>query len=260
MPKNVTQYSVLIASPSDVMNERYVIQQVIQDWNASAGQTSGVSLSPIMWETHATPEMGDRPQAIINRQLVGDCDILVGVFWTRIGSPTGVAVSGTAEEINLFVEAQKPALVYFSSVPISPSEIDIEQYQKLLEFKKLARTKGLLGEFSTLEELGVKLHAALTRTVDRLNMTSNVSHVEVKAKDRSSAVEAVNIMKGVGVQADFGMKLVNAGLMTRNELIASLDTYVDLYFYDPRIHGLDPTRVDLEATTAPINTITGEIG
>ena len=91
MPKTVTLYSVLIASPSDVLNERRIIRQVIHDWNTSAGQTQGINLSPTMWETHATPEMGDRPQAIINKHLVEDCDILVGVFWTRMGSPTGVA-------------------------------------------------------------------------------------------------------------------------------------------------------------------------
>jgi len=169
MPKNVTQYNVLIASPSDVMKERHIVRQVIQDWNASAGLTQGINLAPVIWETHATPEMGDRPQAIINRQLVDDCDILVGVFWTRMGSPTGAAVSGTAEEISLFVEAQKPALVYFSSMPISPSAIDVEQYQKLLEFKRLSRSKGLLGEFCTQEELRAKLHADLTRVIGELH-------------------------------------------------------------------------------------------
>lgn len=153
------------------MNERRIIRQVIHDWNTSAEPTQGINLEPVMWETHATPEMGDRPQAIINRQLVDDCDILMGVFWTRIGSPTGVAVSGTAEEISLFVEAQKPALIYFSSVPISPGEIDIEQYRKLLEFKKLSRAKGLLGEFGTPEELRVKLRADLTRVANHLHKT-----------------------------------------------------------------------------------------
>ncbi len=174
MPKPVLRYTILIASPSDVMNERRIIRQVIHDWNTNAGLTEDINLEPVMWETHATPEMGDRPQAIINRQLVDDCDVLVGVFWTRIGSPTGAAVSGTAEEISLFVEARKPVLVYFSSVPISPGEIDVEQYQKLLEFKKLSRTKGLLGEFGTQEELRVKLHADLTRVIGELHKNTAV--------------------------------------------------------------------------------------
>ena len=73
-------------------------------------------------------------------------------------------------------------------------------------------------------------------------------------------VLSVNILKEIGVQADFGVKLVDAGLITNEELKTALDTYVDVYFYDPRIHGLDPTRVDLEHTTANINLATGWIG
>lgn len=73
-------------------------------------------------------------------------------------------------------------------------------------------------------------------------------------------VSSVNMLKGIGVQADFGVKLVEAGLMTNKELKATLDTYVNVYFYDPRIHGLDPTRIDLEHTTANIDLVTGWIG
>ncbi len=73
-------------------------------------------------------------------------------------------------------------------------------------------------------------------------------------------MSSVNMLKGIGVQADFGVESVNAGLMTNEELKAALDTYVNGYFYDPRIHGLDPTRSDLEHTTANINLVTGWIG
>jgi len=50
-----------------------------------------------MWETHATPESRVRPQAAINRQLVRQCDILVGMFWTKVGTRAGVAESGTVD-------------------------------------------------------------------------------------------------------------------------------------------------------------------
>jgi hypothetical protein len=52
-----------------------------------------------MWEISATPAAGDRPQAIINRQVVDQADILVGAFWTRLGTPAGRALSGTVEEM-----------------------------------------------------------------------------------------------------------------------------------------------------------------
>lgn len=168
MPKTVTEYSVFIASPADVLNERRIVKQVIDDWNASVGQTLDIRLSPVAWETNATPRMGDTPQALINRELVSVCDILVGIFWTRIGSPTETAASGTIEEIEQFVDAKKPALIYFSSIPIDPNKIDADQHKKLEEFKYSARKNGLIGEFSSTEELRAKLQANLTRCVDRL--------------------------------------------------------------------------------------------
>jgi len=48
-------------------------------------------------------------------QMVSKCDILVGMFRTRLGTSMCAAESGTVEEISQFVAAGKPALLYFSS-------------------------------------------------------------------------------------------------------------------------------------------------
>ena len=61
-------------------------------------------------------EMGDArgaavrnsPQAVLNHQLVQKSDMLVGMFWTKLGTGTGVAESGTVEEIDQFVSAARP--------------------------------------------------------------------------------------------------------------------------------------------------------
>lgn len=121
-------FKVLIASPGDVGDERNVIPEIINEWNAINASISKVVLMPIKWETHSSPLLGDRPQAIINKQLVKDCDILVGVFWTRIGTNTGVSISGTAEEIEQFVEMKKPVMLYFSQALVDPDKIDIGQF------------------------------------------------------------------------------------------------------------------------------------
>lgn len=160
---------VLIASPSDVGAERVAIPEVIYSWNAVNSEELKVVLLPIMWETHSTPEIGDRPQAIINKQLVSHCDILVGTFWTRIGTHTGVAESGTVEEINEFIEAEKPVLLYFSSQPIVPESIDIKQYKRLSSFKKEMYDKGLVEQYSSIPEFRDKLGRHLTNLVRRIS-------------------------------------------------------------------------------------------
>src|SRR3954454_3958446 len=88
-------FRILIASPSDVQDEREIAVRLIQEWNDLNSFARKVVLLPLRWETHAAPEYGTRPQEVINRIIVDECDLLVGIFWTRIGSPTGVADSGT---------------------------------------------------------------------------------------------------------------------------------------------------------------------
>jgi hypothetical protein len=106
-------YRILIASPSDVAEEREAAVKVIQDWNDLHSASRQITLLPLRWETHTAPEYGTRPQEVVNRMVVDDCDLVVGIFWTRIGSPTGVADSGTLEEIERVGKAQKPIMLYF---------------------------------------------------------------------------------------------------------------------------------------------------
>ena len=104
MSFTATTYRVLIASPSDLTEEREAATMAINDWNAQHAATEGIVLLPIKWETHTRPESGVRPQAAINAQIVQTSDILIGMFWTKLGTDTGVAESGTVEEINQFVD------------------------------------------------------------------------------------------------------------------------------------------------------------
>jgi hypothetical protein len=117
VPFDARVVRVLIASPGDTVNERQVLRGALEDWNG-INADQGVMVLPLMWERDATPEMGDRPQGVINRQLVDLADLLIGVFWTRLGTPTSEAESGTVEEIERCIEAGNPVLLYFSSKPV----------------------------------------------------------------------------------------------------------------------------------------------
>lgn len=120
---------------------------------------------PLGWETHATPEMGDRPQAIINGQLLKDADLLVAMFWTRIGSSTGVAKSGTVEEIEEHIKTGKPAMIYFSSAPVRPDSIDEKQYAAIREFRGSMQEKGLFEQYETLSEFRLKFARQLAQKI-----------------------------------------------------------------------------------------------
>ena len=150
-------------------------------------------LLPVKWETHARPESGVRPQAAINAQIVQASDILIGMFWTKLGTGTGVAESGTVEEINQFVEQQKPALLYFSDRPAAPSGIDLKQLRKLKDFKDETYSQALVGSFSSVDELRMKLLRDLTSQLRA--MTAN----RPKAR-RSKLDELRQITEIIGLQ------------------------------------------------------------
>jgi hypothetical protein len=153
MPIQTITYRVLIASPSDLTEERQAATDAINDWNAQHAAAEAVVLLPVKWETHATPQSGVRPQELINAQLVRNSDMLIGMFWTKIGTSTGVADSGTVEEIDQLVAAGKPAMLYLSNRPIEPSKIDLTQLGKLREFKEATYKTALVGSFNQVDEL-----------------------------------------------------------------------------------------------------------
>lgn len=160
-------YRVMIASPSDVPQERQLVRDVIQEWNFVHSDDRGIVLMPIGWETHSSPVMGDRPQEIINKQVLKNCDLLVAVFWTRIGSPTGASSSGTVEEIEEHLVAGKPTMIYFSSAPVRLDSLNQDQYNSLLEFKKSCMERGLIDEYDSLTEFRQKFSRQLAQTVIR---------------------------------------------------------------------------------------------
>jgi hypothetical protein len=129
-------YRILIASPSDVLEEREAAVRVMQDWNDLHSNNRRVVILPLRWETHTAPEYNVRPQEAINRRIVDDCDLVVGIFWTKLGTPTGEADSGTLEEIERVAKAGKPVMLYFSHVPVDPNRVDLRQMERLKSFKE----------------------------------------------------------------------------------------------------------------------------
>jgi hypothetical protein len=164
-------YRVFIASPGDLAEERNVATDAVNEWNGLHAEAESVVLLPIKWETHATPRTGVRPQEAINSELVQNSDILVGMFWTKLGTNTGVAESGTVEEIDQFTEAGKPALLYFSRRPIDPNAINLAQQKKFRAFKASTYKNALTGGFTGPHDLRRTLLRDLLSQVRKLKAT-----------------------------------------------------------------------------------------
>lgn len=169
-----TAINIMIASPGDVVPERQIIKAQIHDWNYLHSQDRGIVLMPLTWETHSTPEMGNRPQAIINRQVLSNSDLLVAVFWTRLGTPTGESPSGTVEEIREHLAAGKSAMIYFSNKPVVLDSVDMQQYEALKDFRSECEKLGLIACYDDLEGFSRLVSRHLSQVViDRFLPAAN---------------------------------------------------------------------------------------
>jgi hypothetical protein len=176
---------IMIASPIDVVNERQAVRDVIAEWNAVHSRREAVCLMAVGWETHSSPELAGRPQQIINERVLENADLLVGIFWTRVGSPTGKSISGSVEEIERHLEAGKPAMLYFSTAPVVPSSLDKEQFEALERFKEWAKGQGLIEQFENLDQFRTKFR-------NQLQLTLNANeHLQRIVSDASTDFVAV---------------------------------------------------------------------
>jgi hypothetical protein len=160
-------FSVLISSPSDVAAECATALTAVHDWNSTYSQQIGVMLEPVQWKTHAYPESGDRPQALINKQIVDDSDMVIAIFGHRIGTATGSAKSGTIEEIERLRDKGKRVAVYFSVAPV-PHDHDPEQLRQLNEYRESLKLDTLYWTFDSTEQLYRLVSLHLGRNVSQL--------------------------------------------------------------------------------------------
>lgn len=161
MSYTATTFNVMIASPGDVASERAIVRDVVYEWNAVNSGARRIVLLPVGWETHSSPEMGAPAQQIINRQVLNKCDLLVGAFWTRIGTPTEKHLSGTVEEIEQHIASDRPAMLYFSSQPVAMDTVDLDQFQRLKEFKQSCQSRGLYEGYNSHAEFKEKFYRHL---------------------------------------------------------------------------------------------------
>ena len=159
-----------IASPSDVTEERKAALDVVTRWNAVNSLDRDMVIEAVRVETHAESQLGQHPQKIINKTLLERCDFLIAVFWSKLGTPTGDAVSGTAEEIDEFSKAKggDKVKLFFSERDI-PHNHDKDQFAALQAFKKQMQEKSLYIPFTTIEDFAGKLRDQLDIVMNKID-------------------------------------------------------------------------------------------
>ncbi len=156
--------------PEGVSDERSALESIISELNRTWSRSLNLRLELVKWETDIHPGFGKYPQDVINQQLNDEYDIFIALFWSKVGSPTDVAESGTIEEFERAYQKHKndpsslDIMVYFKDQAIPPSKMDYVQLQKLQSLKvQMGEKGGLYWTFDSTEDFENLLRGHLSR-------------------------------------------------------------------------------------------------
>jgi len=137
---SVELVKLTLCGPTDVAKEIGLATEVINDWNCRHGEKRGFWVKHQHWSTDTYPDALETGQGAINKQLIDSTHVLVAIFWSRIGTPTESAESGTVEEIQHAIAAGQKVMVYFSDLEPLPAGASIDQVKRLSIFREKLRT------------------------------------------------------------------------------------------------------------------------
>lgn len=174
---------LLISAPGDVPQEDMAaIRKTISQWNLNFGRVVGLTVLPVSWTEHAVAEFGERPQEILNHQIVEEADLAVALFQDRLGTPTGEAESGTAEEIKVLVEAGKSVAVLVNASARPPLGASaLEERKRLTDYLTDLRKTALVFEYANEGDLISHLNNFLSRATAQFQQSVEASKDEAPA-------------------------------------------------------------------------------
>lgn len=171
MAKTITSLRAFISGPSDVEDDKRAVQELLEHLNRTWLSVNGLRVEPRTAE-NLRPGSGEDAQAVINVQIEGEYDIFIGLLWTRLGTETPRAPSGTAEEINAALDASQSGgsrvdvMVYFKDADV-PRTVDPQQLQRVNEFRKSIAGRAFYSSYTDADDLGRRLNEHFSQIIEQ---------------------------------------------------------------------------------------------
>jgi hypothetical protein len=179
---------VLIASPSDVPEYRDAAATAMRQWNALHAERQGVVFLSFLYEDVGVPDLRSQPQDALNQQLVDRCDMAIAIFWSRLGTQTEQAESGTAEEVERQLARANRVLLYVVEKPL-PYDHNREQFGRLQNYLEETKDEGYIQTgVSNADQFREFVSRAL-HTVAAESAQGDVHHAPSVESAATSAVE-----------------------------------------------------------------------
>jgi hypothetical protein len=195
--------NLIVVSPGDVQPEREAMNAIVADLNRIITSQFGLELRVLRWETDVYPAFHlEGPQGQVDEALqIDNCDIMVGIFWKRFGTPVRDAGSGTEHELGRAYTAWKASdgkrpqiMVYFKNKKYECTNraekkqmAQVENYKKKLskdalwwsyktklEFERLIRDHLLMYLLKNAGQLGGKSYRVIKSSKDLLAYNARI--------------------------------------------------------------------------------------
>lgn len=172
-PRTTRLVTLFVASPGDVAEERGRVRAVVERVHRAVGPE--VRIDVVRWEDYAAPDWS-RPQAVVfGNTSFASIDLFVGIFWSRLGTPSGAVdptrgveyESGTVEELaaarRLYEEGSLRRIMLYFRHPQRPPQNEEEARQaagvaELCGRLETGPERGLIRRYATPEEFGERLY------------------------------------------------------------------------------------------------------
>jgi len=195
---------IVVASPSDVQDERKLLDGIIEELNRGIAATMNVRLELCRWETDAFPGFHpEGPQGLIDPILkIEDCDIFLGIFGRRFGTPAKGAASGTEHEFQTAYQSWKargrPQIMFYfkEDRQLPQTAEEQEQRARLDQFKKNFPKEGFSWNYKNKKDFERLVRNNLTQYLRNLDASGNspnkdneaLQHYSGKLQQRFSTI------------------------------------------------------------------------
>lgn len=197
--KTTRTINVVLCGPSDVANEIELAKEAINEWNQSNFDSQNCGIRAVHWDSDAVPSMRARGQEVINWELIDKADLVVAIFWQRLGTPTGMHDSGTAEEVNRAQARGIEVMLYFSDIENVRADADPDQRDMLLAYRAKALQSGLPWTFKSRSEFRDRFAIHLNKKIQEI-LARNPE--KKPAKKRSSITQNLSGTGNVQIAGD----------------------------------------------------------
>ncbi|MCL2670727.1 MAG: DUF4062 domain-containing protein [Clostridiales bacterium] len=156
MATTKTLFRVLLSSPSDLNPERAIVRKIVEEIN-DVHKFNQFGLQLISWEKDIAPTltMSSGQNTIDSVFKYDESDLIIGMFYKKLGTPVLGSKSGTVHEIEKAIESyQKRKLpeikLYFKKVSLTLDETskqERENYEGIEEIRREYMELGIVQPF-----------------------------------------------------------------------------------------------------------------